>query len=55
MYQNDVLGAARRDERIEGRKEGLEQASLQIAHKMLKAGADPALIKEVTGLEPEII
>ena len=63
MYQNDVLGAARRDGRIEGRiegreegreegrKEGLEQASLQIAHKMLKAGADPDFIKEVTGWE----
>ena len=61
------LGAARRDGRIEGRIEGREEgrkegreegreegeanAKSEIAHKMLKAGLDPSLIKEVTGLE----
>ncbi len=63
MYQNDVLGADRRDGRIEGRVEGLAegkelgftQAKLETAQKMLNKGIDLKTICEVTGLSEEQI
>ena len=51
MYQNDVLGAARRDGRIEGREEGRTESALKIAQKMLDMGMDKNAILEATGID----
>ena len=60
MYQNDVLGAARRDGRIEGRvegkaegkaegrKEGLTEAYEKVAQRMRDAGFDEEIIRQMT-------
>lgn len=48
MYQNDVLGAARRDGRIEGRAEGKEEACETIASRMREAGFDEETIQKIT-------
>ena len=51
MYQNDVLGAARRD----GRIEGTHNAKLETARKMLELGIEIDIILKATGLtEKEI-
>ena len=47
MYQNDVLGAARRDGRIE--------SALQIAQKMLDMGMGKDAVIKATGITDEII
>ena len=69
MYQNSVLGAARRDGRIEGREEGREEGlkagrkegmklgivkeRLDIALKMKQNGMDYEAIKTITGLSED--
>lgn len=47
MYQDSVLGAARRDGRIEGRAEGRAEEREEIAAKMRKAGLDEETIKRI--------
>ena len=51
MYQNDVLGAARRD----GRIEGTHNAKLETARKMLELGIEMEIICKATGLTEEEI
>ncbi len=51
MYQNDVLGAARRDGRMEGRIEGRIEGRMEereeIAAKMRRAGLDEETIRQI--------
>lgn len=47
MYQNDVLGAARRDGRMEGRIEGRMEEREEIAAKMRRAGLDEETIRQI--------
>ncbi len=48
MYQDSVLGAARRDGRMEGRVEGKEEAYETIASRMREAGLDEETIRKIT-------
>ena len=55
MYQNDVLGAARRDGRIEGIMEERTEANLDTARRMLSMGIEIEIICKATGLTEEEI
>ena len=63
MYQNDVLGAARRDGRIEGitegelrgLAEGEAKARLETARKLLEMGIDLETVSKATGMTKEEI
>ena len=48
MYQDSVLGAARRDGRIEGRIEGRMQERKQWIKRMREAGIDEETIRKIT-------
>lgn len=48
MYQDSVLGAARRDGRMEGRVEGKEEAYKTKASRMREAGLDEETIRKIT-------